>query len=172
MSAGREADVPSAAVPARAVGLDEAPPADWADAPFFELTRDLFRHVRAHDFDALAALCDDDFGIVDIGPGGESVPAHTRAEWETWFRTLFAQLSALGAETDTEIQHYDALQRGELGYGVVRFCQTLTIGGQTGRFHCIVTIIWKRDGDRWVESRWHASLLSRDLPEGFGEPPA
>ncbi|MGB3544531.1 nuclear transport factor 2 family protein [Rubrivirga sp.] len=151
------------------IGLDEPAPDEWASRPFFDETRNLFRYVRAHDFDRLADLCDDDFGIVDIGPEGESVPAHTREEWETWFRTLFAQLDAMGAETDTEIQTYDALVRGELGYAVVRFCQTLTVGGKTGRFDCIVTIIWKREGDRWVESRWHASLLRRDLPEGFGQ---
>ncbi len=75
----------------------------------------------------------------------------------------------MGADTDTEIQTYDALQRGDLGYSVVEFCQTLTVGGQTGRFDCIVTIIWKREGERWLESRWHVSLLERTLPEGFGE---
>ncbi len=142
-------------------------PSPWDGALFFDETRRLFRAVRDHDFASLAALCDDDFGIIDLGPSGESVLIETRAEWERWFETLFAQLSALGAETDTEIEAYDALARGDLGYGVVRFCQTLTIGGATGRFFCAATIIWKRQGDAWVESRWHASLLRRDLPEGF-----
>ncbi len=147
--------------------LDAPAPEPWARAPFFEETRTLFRCVRDHDFDTLAALCDDDFGIVDLGPSGESIPARTRAEWEAWFRTLFATLAAMEATTDTEIETYDALVRGDLGYGVVEFTQLLTVGGLTGRFRCIVTIIWKREGARWVESRWHCSLLGRDLPEGF-----
>ncbi|MFN3595768.1 MAG: nuclear transport factor 2 family protein [Rubricoccaceae bacterium] len=147
--------------------LDAPLPATLAAMPFVEETRALFRAVRDHDFDTLAALCDDDFGIVDLGPAGESVPCRTRAEWERWFRTLFATLRAMDAATDTEIESYDALVRGELGYGVVEFTQLLTVGGLTGRFRCLVTIIWKRAGERWVESRWHCSLLGRDLPEGF-----
>lgn len=156
-----------------AIALDAPPPDVWAAAPFFDETRTLFRCVRDHDFDTLAALCDDDFGIVDLGPSGESVPCRTRAEWEAWFRTLFATLDAMDAATDTEIETYDALVRGEMGYSVVEFTQLLTVGALTGRFRCIVTIIWKRDRERWVESRWHVSLLSRSLPDGFptGEVP-
>ena len=92
--------------------LEDPAPPDWAAAPFFEETRDLFRCVRDQDFDRLAALCDDDFGIVDLGPSGESIPCRTRAEWESWFRSLFATLSAMNAATDTEIEAYDALVRG------------------------------------------------------------
>lgn len=150
--------------------LDVPLPEAWRGLPFISETRRLFRYVRDHDFDALAALCDDDFGIVDLGTEGQSVLVTTRAEWEEWFRSLFARLSAMGAETDTEIESYEALVRSELGYSVVRFVQTLTLGGRTARFDCIATIIWKRDGDRWVESRWHASLLGREIPDGFGEP--
>lgn len=134
----------------------------WADQPFFEQTCTLFRCVRDHDFDTLADLCDDDFGIVDLDPNGESVDIRTRAEWEAWFHHLFDQLGAMQATTDTEIQDYQALQASEMGYSVVRFCQLLRVGGQTHRFNCIVTIIWKYIEDRWKESRWHVSLLGRE----------
>jgi hypothetical protein len=51
---------------------------------------------------------------------------------------------------------------------VVGFVQTSTIDGRTARFTCIATIVWKLVEDRWREARWHASLLARTVPEGFG----
>jgi hypothetical protein len=139
------------------------------DAPFAAETAELFAAVRDHDLTTLAARCDDDFGIVDIDPTGGSEVLRSRHDWETWFVQLFAQLDAMDADTDTLIERYDAVDWGDTGMGVVEFDQLLTVAGRTGHFHCIVTIVWKRVGDRWIEARWHASLLHTDLPEGFGE---
>lgn len=141
-------------------------------APFASETAELFASVRDHDLPTLAARCDDDFGIVDIDPSGGSELIRTRTEWETWFVQLFAQLDAMEADTDTEVHRYDAVDWGETGMSVVEFVQLLTMGGSTGRFRCIVTIVWKRDGGSWKEARWHASLLDTDLPDGFGAPAA
>ncbi len=134
-------------------------PATMENQPFAEETKTLFRCVSEQDFDTLAALCDDDFGIIDLGTDGESVPIETREEWENWFRTLFAKLNGMRATTRTEIEKYQALVNGDMGYGVVDFCQILEIGGQEARFYCIVTIIWKRVAGEWKESRWHCSLI-------------
>jgi hypothetical protein len=139
-------------------------------APFAAETAELFASVRDHDFATLAARCDDDFGIVDINPAGGSEVIRDRAGWEAWFTHLFAQLDVMGASTDTEIHRYDAVDWGDTGMSVVEFVQLLTVGGLTGRFTCIVTIVWKRAGDRWVEARWHTSLVGTELPEGFGAP--
>lgn len=154
------------------LGLDAPLADDWRDAPFVEPTRALFRHVRDRAFEPLANLCDDDFGIVDLDPRGQNVAVDTRAGWEAWFRRLFGEMEATGAETDTEITRYQALADpgGSLGYAVVYFTQLYTLGGQTGRFRCVVTIVWKRTGEAdqpWRESRWHVSLLGADVPEGF-----
>ena len=86
--------------------LDTAHSSSWADSPFFAETVELLRSVRDHDFDSLAELCDDDFGIVDLDPSGGSVMVRNRAEWEGWFQNLFAQLSAIGAATDSESPLY------------------------------------------------------------------
>ena len=63
------------------------------EKPFYAETVQLFAHVRDHAFEPLAALCDDDFGIVDINAEGGTLVVRNRAEWEAWFRGLFAQLS-------------------------------------------------------------------------------
>lgn len=136
--------------------------------PFAAESAELFAGVRDHDFDTLAARCDDDFGIIDINPEGGSEIIRSRAEWENWFTNLFKQLTAMHAETDTLIAKYDAVNWGETGMSVVEFAQMLTVGGKTGRFNVIVTIVWKKVDGRWVEARWHSSLVSTDLPEGFG----
>ncbi len=138
------------------------------DAPFAAETAELFAAVRDHDLPTLAARCDDDLGIVDINPSGGSEVIRDRAAWESWFVQLFAQLDAMDATTDTEIHRYDAVNWDQTGMSVVEFVQTLTVGGLTGRFRCIVTIVWKRQTNRWVEARWHASLLDTELPPGFG----
>lgn len=135
-------------------------PIEMDTQPFAAETKTLFRCVSEHDFDTLAALCDDDFGIIDLGTEGQSVVVETRQEWENWFHTLFAKLDAMNAHTATEIQKYQALQQGDMGYSVVDFCQTLTVNGQTARFNCVTTIIWKRTEDGWKESRWHCSLIN------------
>jgi ketosteroid isomerase-like protein len=141
------------------------PPVEFTDRPFFAETLVLLRAVREHDFDTLAALCDDDFGIVDIAPDGSGVPIRTRAEWEAWFRDgLFPRLEALGADTDSEVTGYQALVSGDLGYGVVDFRQSLTIGGLVATFDCIATVIWKQTATGWKESRWHCSVISSDIP--------
>jgi hypothetical protein len=139
-----------------------APP-DMNEQPFADETKTLFRCVSEHDFDTLAALCDDDFGIIDLGTEGQSVVIETRAEWEDWFHSLFARLDAMNAHTATEIETYQALVKQEMGYSVVNFCQTLTIGDNTARFYCVATIIWKRTDNGWQESRWHCSLIDTDM---------
>ena len=138
------------------------------DQPFAAETAELFASVRDHDFKTLSARCDDDFGIIDINPEGGSELIRTRAEWENWFTTLFKQLTAMQAKTDTFIAKYDAVNWGETGMSVVEFAQMLEVGGKTGRFNVIVTIVWKKVEDRWIEARWHSSLVSTELPEGFG----
>ena len=147
--------------------LDTAEQSSWADKPFFAETIELLRSVRDHDFDTLANLCDDDFGIVDLDQSGGNVMVRTRAEWEAWFKRLFAELDAAQAATDSEIRGYEALESPEMGYSVVEFRQRLSLGDSTAFFDCVATIIWKLTESGWKESRWHVSLLSTDLPEGF-----
>ncbi|MGB7979692.1 MAG: nuclear transport factor 2 family protein [Candidatus Nanopelagicales bacterium] len=146
----------------------DMPSREHMDKPFFHETVALLRAVRDHDFDTLAGLCDDDFGIVDIAPDGSGVPIRTRPEWEAWFRdSLFPRLEAMGAATDSEILGYQALRRGDLGYGVLDFRQTLTVAGVVATFDCIATLIWKRTSSGWVESRWHCSVISSEVPESL-----
>ena len=144
--------------------LDTASDSAFVDQPFVAETVELLRCVRDHDFDSLAALCDDDFGIVDLDPTGSNVMVRTRAEWENWFQTLFQQLDAAQADTDSIITNYQAIESGDLGYGAVEFTQTLGVAGFTASFDCVTTIIWKRTENGWKESRWHVSLLSKDVP--------
>ena len=153
--------------PLQSSPLDE-PPVEFAEKPFFAETVALLRAVRDHDFDTLATLCDDDFGIVDIAPDGSGVPIRTRAEWEAWFRdSLFPRLEQMGASTDSAITGYEALVNGDLGYGVLDFRQTLTVAGSTATFDCIATLIWKQTPDGWKESRWHCSVISSDVPDAL-----
>jgi ketosteroid isomerase-like protein len=116
--------------------------------------------VSSHNFDALAQLCDDDFGIIDLGPDGQNVMIRNRAEWENWFRTLFTNLTAMQAQTYTDILDYKVLVGTDLAYSVVEFCQHLKMEDKHGKFYCVVTIIWKTVPEGgWKESRWHVSLL-------------
>lgn len=152
---------------ATASWLENAKQSNWASEPFFAETVELLRSVRDHDFDSLAELCDDDFGIVDLDQSGGSVMIRTRAEWENWFRRLFTELDAVGAATDSEILDYQALATVDMGFSVVEFRQSLTLGDATALFDCVTTIVWKRTDTGWKEARWHVSLLSTDIPEGF-----
>ena len=143
--------------------LDESSLA-FGDQPFYDLTLTLLRSVRDHDFATLAALCDDDYGIVDIDVTGAARPIRDRAEWEEWFTNLFTTLETMGAATDSLILDYKALSQGTLGFGVLEFRQTLTVGPHVATFDCMATIIWKLTEQGWREARWHASLISSDIP--------
>ena len=145
--------------------LDAAGDSRWAGEPFFGETVELLRSVRDHDFDSLAELCDDDFGIVDLDQSGGNVMIRTRDDWEQWFRRLFAELNAASAATDSEILDYQALRATDMGFSVVEFRQSLTIGELVGLFDCVATIVWKLSPGGWREARWHVSLLSADIPE-------
>lgn len=146
----------------------DGPRPDFDGQPFLDQTLALLRSVRDHDFDTLAALCDDDFGIVDVDPSGAAAAIRTRPQWENWFRQLFAQLDAMDAATDSEILGYAAVAESSLGYSVLDFRQTLTVGDLTASFDCLATIIWKSTPDGWREARWHASVISKNIPDGFG----
>ncbi len=136
----------------------------FGEEPFFPETVTLLRSVRDHDFDTLADLCDDDFGIVDLDVDGSGVPIRSRAEWEDWFASLFAKLDAAGAETDSIITDYAATRTPYMGFGVLEWVQTLSMGPLEARFTCMATLVWKRTETGWKEARWHASLLSADIP--------
>ena len=142
----------------------EDPSPSFGDQPFYDQTVTLLRSVRDHDFATLAALCDDDFGIVDIDVTGTARPIRDRAEWEEWFTNLFATLTGMNAATDSLILDYQALCQGSLGYGVLEFRQSLTVGPHVATFDCVATIIWKLTAEGWREARWHASIISSDIP--------
>ena len=134
-------------------------PSAWRSQPFFDQTVEMLNCVRDHDFERLAELCDDDFGIIDINPEGGSEIIRDRAGWENWFRGLFQQLKAMEATTWSEITRYEAIQRTDMGYGVVDFDQRLLVGEKDMRFSVIATIIWKLEDGEWKESRYHSSLV-------------
>ena len=140
------------------------PSSDFARQPFYDLTVALLRSVRDHDFATLAALCDDDFGIVDIDVAGTARPIRSRTEWEAWFTTLFATLRSMDATTDSVIRDYRALRQDSLGFGVLEFQQTVQVGSHVATFECVATIVWKLTADGWREARWHASVISSDIP--------
>ncbi len=127
--------------------------------PFFDLTVEMLRCVRDHDFDRLATICDDDFGIIDINIEGGSEIIRDRTGWEAWFQGLFHKLTLMQATTWSEITRYEALQRQEMGYSVVDFDQMFLADGKKMRFSVIATIIWKLDNNAWRESRYHSSLV-------------
>jgi SnoaL-like domain len=141
------------------------PPVRFSRSPFYAETLSLLRSVRDHDFASLQWLCDDDFGIVDIDPTGQARVIRSKAEWNQWFNELFSTLDALGADTDSEVISYKAVREHSLGYSVVEFRQSLTIGEHTATFDCIATIIWKKTKRGWREARWHGSVISSEIPD-------
>ena len=140
------------------------PSSGFSDQPFYNETISLLHSIRDHDFSTLAALCDDDFGIVDIDASGTARPIRSRVEWEQWFTTMFSTLKAMNAATDSVILDYRALRQGSLGFGVLEFQQTVTVDTHVATFDCVATIIWKRTPTGWREARWHASVISSDIP--------
>lgn len=137
---------------------------EFTDQPFYAETLTLLSSVRDHDFAALADLCDDDFGIVDIDVAGNARPIRTRLAWEAWFRELFATLEGMDASTESVITNYQALHQGTLGFSALEFRQTLEVGAHVATFDCVATIVWKLTPRGWREARWHASIVSSDVP--------
>ena len=127
--------------------------AAFGDQPFYEQTVTLLQSVLDHDL-----------GIVDIDVAGNARPIRDRAEWEEWFTTLFATLKRMNAATDSVIRDYKAHRQDTLGFGVLEFQQTLTVGPHVATFECVATIIWKLTAQGWREARWHASISSSDIP--------
>lgn len=141
------------------------PPAHFEEQPFYGETLTLLRSVRDHDFETLAWLCDDDFGIVDVDPSGSARPIRNRREWEAWFHELFATLDSMSAATDSEILDYQAMREDTMGMSVLDFRQSLTVGDLVATFDCVATIVWKQTEQGWREARWHASVISSDVPD-------
>lgn len=128
--------------------------------PFYDRTLEMLNCVRDFNFERLAEICDDDYGIIDINTEGGSEIIRDREGWENWFRGLFAQLQNMKAKTWSEITGYEAVESGDMGYSVVDFDQVFHSGPQRLRFKVIATIIWKKVGGIWKEARYHSSLIS------------
>ena len=143
-----------------AVRPDGGAPAADRRKPFYDLTVRLLGCVRDHDLPTLSALCDDDFGIVEITTTGGSMVIRDRAAWEEWFTGLFAQLDAAKASTWSEITGYEARMGADMAYSVVDFDQMFVTEQESLRFTVIATIIWKREDGAWKESRYHSSLIA------------
>lgn len=148
----------------RRSALDD-PPLRFARQPFYAETLALLEAVRDHDFARLAALCDDDFGIVDVDAAGRTRTVRTRVEWERWYLEQFATLETLGAVTDAEVLSYKARREGDLGFSVVEFRQSLTVGEHTAHVDCVATVVWKRTPTGWRQARWHGSVVSSVVPD-------
>jgi ketosteroid isomerase-like protein len=71
----------------------------------------------------------------------------------------------MGASTDSRIDDYRSIDAGDLGYSVLDFTQTLEVDEHVASFECVATIIWKRTPDGWREARWHASVISSEVPD-------
>lgn len=127
--------------------------------PFFNLTVEMLDCVRDHNFDRLAQICDDDYGIIDINTEGGSEIIRDRQGWENWFSGLFTRLEAMKAITWSEITHYEAVEGSDMGYSVVDFDQVFIVADKKMRFEVIATIIWKKEGEEWKEARYHSSLI-------------
>lgn len=151
--------------PSRSDSPLDHPPGRFAHRPFYAETLTLLRSVRDHDLESLAWMRDDDFGIVDVDPAGRTRVVRNRDDWQLWFQRLFSTLDDLEATTDSEIINYKAVREESLGYSVLEFRQTITIGAHTARFDCIATIIWKQTNRGWREARWHGSVVSSDVPD-------
>jgi hypothetical protein len=134
-------------------------PESFYEKPFFHLTKVILDCVRDHNYGILSRICDDDFGIVDINPKGESEIVRDRAGRESWFKNLFTQLDQMDAITWSEITNYEAIQKKDMGYSVVDFDQMLLLGTKKMRFKVIATIIWKKEAGEWKEARYHSSLI-------------
>lgn len=131
---------------------NETYPAKWRDMSFFGLTVEMLDCVSRHDFNRLAEICDDDFGIIDINPEGGSEIIRNRV------KGIFSELEKRKTETCSEITNYEAIESGNMGYGLVDCDQTFIQGDQQLKFGVIATIIWKKVNGKWFESLYHSSL--------------
>ncbi|WP_322411337.1 YybH family protein [Microbacterium invictum] len=120
-------------------------------------TQALLDAVNALDLEALRAMVDDDYGIVDVDPQGRSVVIDSTAEWEAYMATNFAAMRTAGAVLSSRVVGYHGEEAGDLGYSVVRFVQRVEIGDSVIENPCIATIVWKRTPGGWKEARWHCS---------------
>lgn len=128
------------------------------DQPLREQTQALLDAVNALDLDALRAMVDDDYGIVDVDPEGRSVVIDGKPEWDAYMERNFAAMQAGGAVLSSRIVDYHGEADDRLGYSVVRFVQRVEIGGVVIENPCIATIVWKQTPEGWKEARWHCSL--------------
>lgn len=82
---------------ARTSLLDSADSSPWATDPYFTHTVELLRCVRDHDFDVLAALCDE-LDVVDPDQRGLNVMERTGEGWKAWSTPLLGELDATATE--------------------------------------------------------------------------
>lgn len=157
-----------ATVPDLPVAVDVRDP---GEPPFAAHVEALLTAVAHHDLDALQVLCDDTLGIIDLGPDLSPVVVRDPDAHTAWFQELFEQLQQMGARTwSTVTDLRSEFLADAAAHSAVEFTQHLQLAQLevTAEFDCVATVVWKRTPDgRWVEARWHVSVLHARVPEGF-----
>ena len=134
----------------------------WADAPFFEDTIEPLRRSRDHDF-ALAALCEDGCGNIDLDWNGVNDTVRTRQDVQNCHPRPLGELDAASATTDSEILSDEALTGSDLGFSVLEVRQRLQVGEHAGSFDCAETIVRRHTPNVWGEVRRHVSWFAEAL---------
>lgn len=133
--------------------------------PLYAETARLLDCVAALDLDSLRG-CIREFASVDVDPQGKTIILTTEGEWDDYMRANFALMRDLHASVTHAITDYRGEATDTLGYSVVRFRQTITIGGEHVVHHCIATVLWRRAADGWRQIHWHCSIAQPDDPGG------
>jgi hypothetical protein len=136
------------------------------DHPLLDALVSMLDAVESYDYDRFRDCVDDIYGTVDFDPftGATTVMGDMR-EWESFYRDAIGSASAAGLSVRVHVERFNAevSTDGTLGWCDVQITQHMNKpdGTVLHTWRAVVTAIFRYHTDtrRWIEHRWHASLM-------------
>lgn len=138
------------------------PSSDWdtgsADA-LEQQSVDLLRRLDAGQFTEMLADADPAVVIMDFDENNVPMRVDGLEAARAFFARLGETAKAQNIQFKSTITRNDAWATATMGYGIVEYDQTITVGDQVmGPFKFRGTLIARRDAGKWRMTHWHGSF--------------
>jgi hypothetical protein len=134
---------------------------------------DLLHHLDAGEFTEMIADADPALVIMDFDENNVPMRVDGVEAARAFFARLGESAKAQNIRFKSTITRNDAWATAAMGYGIVEYDQTITVGEQVmGPFKFRGTLIARRDAGKWRMTQWHGSFSVMPAAAAGPEPPA
>lgn len=136
-----------------------------------QLATKVLTDLDAGNFQAMFAGADSNVVVLDFDENNAPFRVDGLVAANAFMAHMAEVAQSQGLKFTSTPVRSDAWATATMGYCIVEYDQSVTVGGQTmGPFKFRGTLVARRDGDRWSTTHWHGSF--RETPPPMPPPVA